>query len=140
MSLDLKNLATQLSSLDGEQALALLDSIHALTAKAEKARAEQAQAEAELAAQTMVCACGRPITHVKYLICHSTSVRLGIEYKRGVKRGGFIASICDSHDDTEGLPEDVARMVDTAAWFTCDNLDDCGVWTRTDNAIAAWVD
>jgi len=138
-SIDLTSLAAQLTALSSDDAATLLDAIHGLTERAQKAREERTRAEAERDALALTCGCGKPVARFRFLECVEETVILGTTTRRVngeyVLKGGYVAQ-GDTWDGGQKMPS--PNPVFTTVWFSCG----CGQWTEIeggrDTHIAGW--
>ena len=129
MSTDLTSLAKQIAGLSDAQALDLLSSIEALTARAHAHKTAMAAAEAQRDAWAprMVCGCGEPATVCRYIRWEQASVRVGIQTWRSTgPTGGIIAANSD-YADAPTNDVDVEQVAGDL-WVSC-SKEEC-VWVR----------
>jgi hypothetical protein len=137
-SIDLTSLAAQLTALSSDDAATLLDAIHGLTERAQKAREERTRAEAERDALALTCGCGKPVARFRFLECVEEVVTLGTiwSFRGSVLKGGYVAH-GDTWDGGQKMPS--PNPVFTTVWFSCGH---CDQWTEIeggrDTHIAGW--
>lgn len=135
---DLSTLAQQIAGLSDAQALDLLSSIEALTARAHAHKTAMAAAEAQRDAwaEQMFCRdCGQPATIAMQARWEVVSVRPGICTVN--TKGGLVASDADYASDPPSQDADVVS-VSRDLWVSCGD-DDCA-WVRIPDGRAAIVD
>ena len=127
-SLSIPDLAQQLSALTNAQALDLLSTIEALTARAAAHKAAMAAAEAQRDAWApkVVCSCGEAATVARYVRWEQASIRVGIAAWRREPEGGIIATASD-YEDAPSNDEDVNRVAGDL-WVSC-SKEECP-WVR----------
>jgi len=127
-SLSIPDLAKQLSSLTNAQALDLLSTIEALTARAAAHKAAMAAAEAQRDAWApkVVCSCGEAAMVARYVRWEQASIRVGISAWRKEPEGGIIATASD-YEDAPSNDADVTKVAGDL-WVSC-SKEECP-WVR----------
>ena len=124
--MDIKTLASQISSLSDDDAAKLLDALGDLSVRATKAKEERSRAEAERDAKTLTCGCGKPVAVYRWLECVQHSIRPDVWRRSDGLKGGYVA---DSNTYESGVSVPSEDPVYKRAWFKCGN-GACAIWTQ----------
>lgn len=133
--MDIKTLASQISSLSDDDAAKLLDALGDLSVRANKAKEERSRAEAERVAKTLTCGCGKPVAVYRWLDCVQHSIRLDVWRRGGELRGGYVG---DSNTYESGVTVPTADPVYKRAWFKCED-GACSIWTQVEDGMNKYI-
>jgi hypothetical protein len=139
---NITELAERIRRLTGEEAIALVDSLARLDAKAAEAAAERKRALAQMDERFLKCKCGCPVRTARRLVWEESGVQLKAARSNGQLIGGYFIDQEPYFmpDGTRVGHEDIDGMVSGLVMYSC-GLADCDAWTRgTSETYIGWED